>query len=228
MYLILVLLGWLNIYAALYQDGAELFDFSQKYGKQLQWIIVATFIAIIILFFNWNFFEGFAYILYFLIMLSLIGVLFFGIEVNGAKSWYDLGFLRIQPAEFAKFASCMAVAKYLSTLHIKMKDFRTKIIVGAIVLIPALLIILQNDTGSALVYLSFIFVLYRAGLSGTILILVICSTLLFIAAILVSKIYLLITLAVLALIFFLFSRKRLREGLIIIGIFVVASTKSRR
>ena len=224
MYLILVLLGWLNIYAALYQDGAELFDFSQKYGKQLQWIIVANFIAIIILFFNWNFFEGFAYILYFLIMLSLIGVLFFGIEVNGAKSWYDLGFLRIQPAEFAKFASCMAVAKYLSTLHIKMKDFRTKIIVGAIVLIPALLIILQNDTGSALVYLSFIFVLYRAGLSGTILILVICSTLLFIAAILVSKIYLLITLAVLALIFFLFSRKRLREGLIIIGIFVVAAS----
>ena len=62
-------------------------------------------------------------------MLSLIGVLFFGIEVNGAKSWYDLGFLRIQPAEFAKFACCMAVAKYLSTLHIKMKDFRTKIIV---------------------------------------------------------------------------------------------------
>jgi rod shape determining protein RodA len=157
-------------------------------------------------------------------MLSLIGVLFFGIEVNGAKSWYDLGFLRIQPAEFAKFASCMAVAKYLSTLHIKMKDFRTKIIVGAIVLIPALLIILQNDTGSALVYLSFIFVLYRAGLSGTILILVICSTLLFIAAILVSKIYLLIALAVLALIFFLFSRKRLREGLIIIGIFVVAAS----
>lgn len=224
MYLILVLLGWLNIYAALYQDGAELFDFSQKYGKQLQWIIVAAFIAIIILFFNWNFFEGFAYILYFLIMLSLIGVLFFGIEVNGAKSWYDLGFLRIQPAEFAKFASCMAVAKYLSTLHIKMKDFRTKIIVGAIVLIPALLIILQNDTGSALVYLSFIFVLYRAGLSGTILILVICSTLLFIAAILVSKIYLLITLTVLALIFFLFSRKRLREGLIIIGVFVVAAS----
>ena len=86
-----------------------------------------------------------------------------------------------------------------------MKDFRTKIIVGAIVLIPALLIILQNDTGSALVYLSFIFVLYRAGLSGTILILVICSTLLFIAAILVSKIYLLITLAVLALIFFSFQ-----------------------
>ena len=95
---------------------------------------------------------------------------------------------------------------------------------GAIVLIPALLIILQNDTGSALVYLSFIFVLYRAGLSGTILILVICFTLLFIAAILVSKIYLLITLAVLALIFFLFSRKRLREGLIIIGIFVVAAS----
>ena len=78
MYVALVLIGWLNIYAALYQEGFELFDFSQKYGKQLQWIIVAAFIAMVILFFNWQFFEGFAYIIYFIVMLSLIGVLVFG------------------------------------------------------------------------------------------------------------------------------------------------------
>ena len=88
-------------------------------------------------FFNWQFFEGFAYIIYFIVILALIGVLFLGIEVNGAKSWYDLGFLRIQPAEFAKFSTCMAVAKYLSTLHINFKDLRVKLIVGAIVLLPA-------------------------------------------------------------------------------------------
>ena len=137
-------------------------------------------------------------------ILALIVVLFLGIEVNGAKSWYDLGFLRIQPAEFAKFSTCMAVAKYLSTLHINFKDLRVKLIVGAIILLPALLIVLQNDTGSALVYTAFIIVLYRVGLPGTILILGISAALLFISSILVPKIYLLITLAVLSTIFFFF------------------------
>ena len=224
MYIALVLIGWLNIYAALYQEGFELFDFSQKYGKQLQWIIIACVIAIVILFFNWQFFEGFAYIIYFIVMIALIGVLFIGIEVNGAKSWYDLGFLRIQPSEFAKFATCMAVAKYLSTLHINLKDIRTKLIAGTIVLIPALLIIMQNDTGSALVYTAFIIVLYRSGLPGTILILGISGTLLFVASILVPKIYLLITLAVLSAIFFFFSRKRLREFIVITSIFIISSS----
>lgn len=222
MYVVLVLVGWLNIYAALYQEGFELFDFSQKYGKQLQWIIIASVIAIVILFFNWQFFEGFAYIIYFIVIITLIGVLFLGIEVNGAKSWYDLGFLRIQPAEFAKFATCMAVAKHLSTLHINIKDLRTKLIAGAIVLLPALLIILQNDTGSALVYTGFIIVLYRAGLPGTILILGISAALLFVSAILVPKTYLLIALATLSTIFFFFSRKRLREVIVITTVFIVA------
>ena len=223
MYGALMLIGWINIYAALYQEGAEILDFSQKYGKQLQWIGLASLIAVIILFFNWQFFEGFAYIIYFLVMLSLVGVLFFGVEVNGAKSWYDLGFFRIQPAEFAKFATCMAVAKYLSTLHIKIKDLRTKLIVGAIILIPAGFIILQNDTGSALVYAAFIFVLYRAGLPGNILILSVSATLLFIASILVPKVFLLSTLAVIAGVFFLASRRRLREGIIIAGMLIISS-----
>ena len=224
MYVALVLIGWLNIYAALYQEGFEIFDFSQKYGKQLQWIIIASVIAMVILFFNWQFFEGFAYIIYFIVILALIGVLFLGIEVNGAKSWYDLGFLRIQPAEFAKFSTCMAVAKYLSTLHINFKDLRVKLIVGAIILLPALLIVLQNDTGSALVYTAFIIVLYRVGLPGTILILGISAALLFISSILVPKIYLLITLVVLSTIFFFLSRKRIREGIVITTILIMAAS----
>ena len=223
MYVALVLIGWLNIYAALYQEGFELFDFSRKYGKQLQWIIIASVIAMVILFFNWQFFEGFAYIIYFIVIVALVGVLFLGIEVNGAKSWYDLGFFRIQPAEFAKFATCMAVAKYLSTLHINIKDLHTKLITGAIVLLPALLIILQNDTGSALVYTAFIIVLYRAGLPGTILILVISAALLFVSSILVPKIYLLIALAVFSAIFFFFSRKRIREAIVITTVFIMAT-----
>lgn len=224
MYAALMLIGWVNIYAALYQEGAEILDFSQKYGKQLMWIGVASLIAIIILFFNWQFFEGFAYIIYFIVMLSLVGVLIVGVEVNGAKSWYDLGFFRIQPAEFAKFATCMAVAKYLSMLHVKIKDLRTKLIAGAIILIPTAFIILQNDTGSALVYASFIFVLYRVGLPGNILILGVSATILFIASILVPKIYLLSALAIIAIVFFMASRKRLREGIIIASMLTIAST----
>lgn len=222
MYFGLTLIGWLNIYAALYQDGYELFDFTKKYGKQFIWIIIACLIAMIILFFNWQFFDGFAYIIYLVVMLALIGVLFLGIEVNGAKSWYDLGFLRIQPSEFAKFATCLAVAKYLSTLQINIKYLRTKLIAGTIILLPVLLIILQNDTGSALVYTAFIIVLYRAGLPGTILILGISAALLFVSAILVSKIYLLIALASLSAIFFFFSRKRLREALVITTVFIMS------
>ena len=223
LYALLIFVGWINIYAALHQEGAEILDFSQKYGKQLIWIAVASLIAIIILFFNWQFFEGFAYIIYFLVMLALVGVLLLGVEVNGAKSWYDFGFFRIQPAEFAKFATCMAVAKYLSTLHIKIKDLRTKLIVGAIILAPAGFIILQNDTGSALVYAAFIFVLYRVGLPANILILLVSATLLFIASILVPKVYLLSALALIAVVFFMVSRKRLREGIIIAGILAITS-----
>jgi rod shape determining protein RodA len=98
MYLVLVLIGWLNIYAALYNENYEIFDFSQKYGRQMVWILIAFVIALFILFFNWKFFEGFAYILYFISLLSLIGVLLFGVEVNGATSWLDIGFTRIQPS----------------------------------------------------------------------------------------------------------------------------------
>ena len=221
-YLILVTIGWLNIYAALYQDGAHIFDFNQKYGKQLQWIIISFLISIVIIFFNWKFFDGFAYIIYFLLILTLIGVLLFGIEVNGAKSWYDFGFARIQPAEFAKVATCLAISKYLSDLNVKIKELSTKIIVLIIILLPTVLIVLQNDSGSALIYSSFIIILYRSGLPGAFLILCISATLLFISSILVPKLYLIITLSTLAILFFIFSRKRLREGIIIISIFATA------
>jgi rod shape determining protein RodA len=223
LYVLLMLIGWVNIYAALYQEGADIMDFGQKYGKQLIWMGVAALIAIFILFFKWEFFEGFAYIIYFLVMLSLVGVLFLGVEVNGAKSWYDLGFFRIQPAEFAKFATCIAVAKYLSTLHINIKDIKTKLIVGSIIVFPALLIILQNDTGSALVYAAFIFVLYRTGLPANFLILGVVTAILFIAAIIVPKTILLIILAAMAAIVFFLTKKGLRELLIIGGILAISS-----
>ena len=128
MYIALVFIGWISIYAALYNEGAELFDFSQKYGRQFIWIGVAGVIATLILFFNNNFFDSFAYIIYFIIILLLIAVLIFGIKVNGARSWFELGFFRFQPAELAKFATCLAIAKFLSTLNVKIDDLKTKLI----------------------------------------------------------------------------------------------------
>ena len=215
MYAVLVIIGWLNIYAALYNENYELMDFSQKYGRQLIWISIAFLIAIFFLFFNWKFFEGFAYLIYILSLLSLIGVLLFGIEVNGAKSWFDFDFMRIQPAEFAKVACCLALAKFLSRLNMSLEKTKNKIIATALILLPVIFIILQNDTGSAIVYSTFILVLYRFGLPATLLIIGIVTTILFVTSIIVSKIVLIVILSVIAIFFFIISSRKLRELIII-------------
>ena len=215
MYAVLVIIGWLNIYAALFNENYELMDFSQKYGRQLIWISIAFLIAIFILFFNWKFFEGFAYLIYIMSLLSLVGVLLFGIEVNGAKSWFDFGFMRIQPAEFAKVACCLALAKFLSRLNMSLEKTKNKIIATVLILLPVIFIILQNDTGSALVYSTFILVLYRFGLPATLLIIGIITAILFVTSIIVSKIVLIVILSVIAIFFFLISSRKLRELVII-------------
>ena len=215
MYVALTFIGWISIYAALYNDGYELIDFSKKYGKQFIWIMVAFVVAILILFFNWKFFEGFAYLIYFLTVLALIGVLLFGLEINGAKSWFDFGFFRVQPAEFAKISTCLVLAKFLSTLNIKLSDFKTKLIVSIFILIPVLFIILQNDTGSALVYGSFIILLYRFGLPANILIIAIVAALIFIASIIISKVILISILVIISVLFFFISKKGIKELIVI-------------
>jgi rod shape determining protein RodA len=215
MYVGLCFIGWISIYAALYNEGYELFDFSKKYGRQFIWMMIAFFIAIIILFFNWKFFEGFAYIIYFITILSLIGVLLFGAEVNGAKSWFDFGFFKVQPAEFVKCATCLVLAKFLSTLNIKMSSLRTRLIVTGLILTPILFIILQNDTGSALVYASFLIVLYRFGLPANVLIFSIVTALIFIASIIISKVIMISMLVIVAVLFFLISKRGVKEFAII-------------
>ena len=221
MYTVLVITGWLNIYAALFNENHEIIDFSQKYGRQLIWISIAFLIAIFILFFNWKFFEGFAYPIYVLSLMSLLAVLIFGIEVNGAKSWFDFGFMRIQPAEFSKVACCLAVAKFLSGLNVTLEKSKNKIIVTALILLPLIFIILQNDTGSALVYSTFILVLYRFGLPATLLIIAIVTTILFVTSIIVSKIVLIVILSILAIFFFMISSRKIRELLIISSILTI-------
>ena len=168
LYILLVTIGWLNIYAAVYsEDHQSILDISQRYGKQLMWIGASVVLAISILLIDFRFFNSFGYALYIIMILLLIGVAFFGTEIKGARSWFTFGGMAIQPSEFAKFATSLALAKFLSGMNVKVKDSKTKLISAAIILLPALLILLQPDTGSTLVYAAFILVLYREGLSGT-------------------------------------------------------------
>jgi rod shape determining protein RodA len=184
-YLVLVFIGWINIYAAVYnEEHHSIFDISQRYGKQLLWIGLALVVAFVILLFEGQFFTSFAYPIYGTILLLLIAVLLVGSDIKGARSWFKIGSFAIQPSEFAKFATGLALAKYLSTLNIKMQDIKTKVIASIIIGIPAVLILLQNDTGSTLVYASFVFVLYREGLSGNILLIGLYTAFLFVLSLL--------------------------------------------
>ena len=169
LYTILVFMGWISIYAAVYDEShSSILDFSQRYGKQLVWITVAFIFGFSILLIDSKFFTFFAIPIYILMMLSLLAVLKLGVEVNGARSWFQVGSLRIQPAEFAKIATCLMVAKVMSKQGFKIMKPLNLLLVGTILAIPALLIIIQNDTGSALVYASFIMVMYREGLAQSI------------------------------------------------------------
>ena len=165
LYVILVFLGWLTIYAATYSDTEyELMDLSTKYGKQMIWILLSFVLIILILAIDKKFYEQFSGIFYLVSVLSLLGLFVLGNEINGATSWYTLGAFGIQPAEFAKAATALAIANYLDERNQDLRKVSNQLKAFAIIFIPALLITLQPDPGSALVYGSLILVLYRFGL----------------------------------------------------------------
>lgn len=223
-YLVFVIAGWLNIYSAVYnEEHKSIFDMSQNYGKQMMWIVTSFIIAMIILIIDGKFFEAFSYIIYVLVLLLLVAALFLSRDVKGAHSWIDIGNFKLQPAEFAKFATGMALAKFLSQLNIKIRDLQTKIFSSVIILLPAAIILLQNDTGSALVFGAFIFVLYREGLSQNVLIIGFFAALLFVLTLMVSKMILLSIIGSLAVISALLMRKTRKN---IITILVIAACAS--
>jgi len=202
-YFVLVVLGWANIYAAVYnEDHISIFDISQRYGKQLIWISVAIVLIIAILLIESKFYEYFAYIVYLAMIFLLIAVLLFGTKVHGARSWFEFGPIRFQPAEFAKLTTALALAKFLSTFGINISKVKDLSIAGLIVFVPVALIILQNDTGSALVFTSFIIVFYREGLWTWLIILGIMLSTLFISVLMIDIFYVFLVLPPLTLIIF--------------------------
>ena len=168
MYFGLVLIGWLSIYSAGLSDGNHpIYDLSQFSGKQMIWIGISLLIGFVILLLDAKFFDAFAIWIYAIVVFLLVVVLVYGKATKGATSWISLGGgFKLQPSEFAKLGAALALASYLGRYDVDLKNKKSRLISYAIILVPAALVLLQNDTGSALVFASFIFVLYREGLPG--------------------------------------------------------------
>jgi len=236
-YVTLVFMGWLNIYAAVYnEEHKNIFDTTQKYGMQLIWIGSAFFIATLILIIDAGFYTVFSYFFYIFLLLACIAVPFLGREVKGSRSWFRFGSFGIQPAEFMKFATNLALAKYLSNVNIEVelsrknrfidliKNYKNTIYAVIILSLPLLIIkILQDETGLALVFIAFIITLYREGLSVNFLIVGLLSTLLFVLSLVVASNTLIILLAVIGILAFLFIKRSLKNFIIVSLIFASAS-----
>lgn len=218
LYLILVIIGWLSIYSAVYDENHQsIFDIERNYGKQLIWILSAFFIGFMILMIESKFYSVFSYGIYGVTLLLLVSVLFFGKYVNGSRSWFEIGSFRLQPAEFAKFATALVIAKYISTTNKKLKDFRTISVSLGILLIPMALILLQGDVGSAVSYVAFIFVLYREGLTGYVLVFGLILAFIFILALLFPPLYIYIGIVIMAIGLYAYFRKKRNSLFIIIA-----------
>lgn len=169
-YLVMLVFGWISICGASYTYGDEaLFSLSSRSGMQVVWIFTAITLALIIMLLDYNLFDAFAYIVYGAFLLVLFLTIFNPRQIHGSRSWIVLGPLRIQPAEFAKFATALAVAKFMSAYDFNIKKYRHWAVAVGIVILPMLFIVAQKETGSALVYLAFFLMFYREGMSGSVL-----------------------------------------------------------
>jgi rod shape determining protein RodA len=223
LYIALVLMGWVSIYSAVYDEThSSILDISQRYGKQMIWILAGAAIAFMIMLIDAKVFNAFAYIIYGVSLVSLVSVLLIGTEISGSKSWFQIGSFALQPAEFAKFATCLALARYLSSYATDFGVLRAKIISAILIFTPAVLILLQNDTGSAVVYIAFILVLFREGLSGYFLISGVFMVVLFIISLLVDQLYVVIGMTALAFLVYYNSKKMRRRWWIIVAVWMAS------
>jgi rod shape determining protein RodA len=209
-YLILVILGWLNIYSSSLssiEGETSIFDFSQIYGKQFLFILFSIPIIFIVLSVDAKFYEKYSSIIFAVSLLSLVGLFAFGKTIAGQRCWYGIGSFTLQPSEFAKAATSLALAKYLSDVQVNLKDFNRQVQALLILALPVLLILPQPDPGSALIYSAFILVLYREGLPSWYLWTGFIAIVLFVMA-LILKPLVIIGIA-LAIIVFIYYRSRI-------------------
>ncbi len=178
----LMLIGWVNVFAATCKPPIGSFELGSEYGKQAIWVVLSLFTGMLILLSSEKYYHIYAYPAYAITLVFLIATLFIGREVNGAKSWLVLGPVSLQTAEFMKLGACLAVARYMSEYNFSLNKIKNIAVLAALILLPIGIIVMQNDTGSALVFCSFMFMLYREGVNGWIYIILISAVGLFVCS----------------------------------------------
>ncbi len=225
-YLVMVVLGWLNIYAAVYDETMHqsIFDLSLNSGRQLIFIAAAAVIILAILIVDMRFYEAAAYLIYGSILFLMLLVLVIGKEVGGNKAWLGIGSFGVQPSEFAKFATALVVAKFIGSVGFRMDNLRNQMILFVMMGIPMLIILAQKDTGTALVFTAFVLVFFREGMSPFLMIVGIASAFIFILTLLVeNELYLYGGVAVILIITILTGKKNFKRiALLTVGALVVA------
>ncbi|MDC6365589.1 MULTISPECIES: rod shape-determining protein RodA [Flavobacteriaceae] len=224
LYALLVLIGWVNIYSTtLTGPEASIFDFSTLYGKQLFFIGLAFWGIILVLFVEANLFERFASIFYIVSIILLLGLFLFGKTIAGATSWYDLGFFNLQPSELAKVTTALALAKFLSDIQTDLKTGKHQLFAVIIILIPALLILPQPDPGSALIYFSLFFVLFREGFPLFYLGILLFMVVLFTTTLMFGTVWVAIGLVILTILMYTFKKASLKIPFIpVIGTIILS------
>ena len=226
-YGVMVFWGWLNIYSATYDEHQSIFDFSINSGRQLMFIVTSIFLILAILIIDMRFYEAFAYIIFGLIMFLLLLVPFIGKEVGGNRSWLGFGSFGVQPSEFAKFATALAVAKFMGTIGFRMDNIRNQATAFAFIGGPIILILMQKDYGTAMVFLVFLLVFYREGMSPFLLLVGLGVAVIFILTLLVENNWYLFGAigAAWALVIFMNRRKKIKRlAVITIGAAVLVVT----
>ncbi|WP_374958678.1 rod shape-determining protein RodA [Gilvibacter sp.] len=212
LYLLLVGMGWMNIYSASLSDSAVSFtDLGNIYAKQLFFIGLSLVLIVFILAVEAKFYERFSSVIYLLALASLLGLFVFGKDINGAKSWYSFGAFGLQPSEFAKAATALALSKYLSDIQTNVRLFNHQLKAFLIIILPALFIIPQPDPGSALIFTALIFPLYREGLSFIYLLLGFIVAFLFVATLLIGAYWVAAGVAAIAVVLWIKNRKKRRN-----------------
>jgi len=221
LFLLLVAMGWLNIYAAVYnEEHPRMFDLSQRYGKQFIWILAAIVTGIFALIIDNRFYFFFSWFIYGFLMLLLILVLIFGTEINGAKSWFEFSWFSLQPSEFAKFGTALALAWFLNSRRHDLTRLSMLIQASAIIIFPALLTAMQPDMGSTVVFFSLFIVLFREGMSPYVFVSGMLALILFFMTLLINSVYLTLGIIVIAVLLGWFATRKWKLILIGTAIFV--------
>lgn len=223
-FLLLVIIGWFNIYAAVYnEEHTRIIDLSQRYGKQFIWILATLVIAVFVIVIDTRFYFFFAYFIYGGLIFLLILVLLVGKNINGARSWFELGPFNFQPSEFTKFGTAIALAAYLNSKRHDLKRISAFLVSAAIIFLPALLIAIQPDLGSTVIYLALFIVLFREGMSSYIFLSGLIMVVLFFFTLIFNNLYLTISLIAIAFLLTWFMMRKMKLYLQGLGVFILVS-----